>query len=118
MKTSLRRSAFTLVEIMIVVVIIGLLAAMALPQFQRIRATAQDKAVVGNLRQISSGANLYFTESGRTSVDLNELMGTASSQYVKPFLPVAFETYTPTLILGSAVTASGVAGSRTITFGL
>jgi prepilin-type N-terminal cleavage/methylation domain-containing protein len=47
-----RRAGFTLVEIMIVVAVIGLLAAIAIPNFVRARATSQATACINNLRQI------------------------------------------------------------------
>jgi type IV pilus assembly protein PilA len=82
---------FTLVEIMIVVVIIGLLAAMALPQFMRVRATAQEKTIINNLRQLSSAAQQYFLEYGVCTVDYASLVG--SSMYVKTIVSVAGENY-------------------------
>src|SRR5208283_2053104 len=59
---------FTLVEIMIVVVIIGLLATMAIPAFRRVSDASQDKAVLNNARQLSSASDQYFLESGVSTV--------------------------------------------------
>jgi type IV pilus assembly protein PilA len=107
---------FTLVEIMIVVVIIGLLAAMAIPAFQKVRANSQNKAVTNNLRQLSSGAEQYYLENGVTTVASADLVGTNSTQYVKVVSTVAKETYSTNLTQGQPVTALGVAGARTISY--
>jgi hypothetical protein len=74
------------------------------------------RTVVSNLRQLQYGAEQYFTESGRTSVASADIVGTNSTQAVKPFPTVAGETYTDVILQGSAVTASGVSGARTITY--
>lgn len=60
------RRAFTLVEIMIVVALIGLLAALAIPNFIRARTTAQTKVCINNLRQIDSAKQQWALENKQT----------------------------------------------------
>jgi prepilin-type N-terminal cleavage/methylation domain-containing protein len=63
-----RNDAFTLVEIMIVVVIIGLLAAIAIPAFQRSRERSQAARLVNDFHQFDSAFQRYAMEFGQLPV--------------------------------------------------
>ena len=65
----LHPAGFTLVEIMIVVAIIGLLAAIAIPNFVKARATSQANACINNLRQIDASAQEFALENGKKTGD-------------------------------------------------
>ena len=95
LKTS-RRSAFTLVEIMIVVAIIGLLAAIAIPNFIKARELSQKNACIANLKQIDGAKNTWALEQKKVNTDTpvdSDIFG--SSLYIreKPACP-ANGTYT------------------------
>jgi type IV pilus assembly protein PilA len=90
-----QKYGFTLIEIMIVVVIIGLLAAIAIPAFQRARTTSQEKAVYNNLRELGAAAQQYFLEEGVLSVDITSLIG--HDKYVINMEKVAEEVYPATI---------------------
>ncbi len=109
-----RAHGFTLVEIMIVVVIIGLLATLALPAFQKVRSSTQDKAVLNNARQLASAADQYFFEFGATYAASDSLVG--ATNYVKVLGTVAREVYPAYFTQGITITIGGVAGARTITY--
>ncbi len=70
----LGKKGFTLVEIMIVVAIIGLLAAIAIPNFVKARESAQTNACISNLKQIEGAIVLYNLDTGGDPLTLGALL--------------------------------------------
>jgi prepilin-type N-terminal cleavage/methylation domain-containing protein len=80
-KLNKRRGGFTLVEIMIVVAIIALLAAIAVPGFLRARKRSQASRILNDLRMIDAAVDQYAIETNRST---NFVVGTADwTNYLK-----------------------------------
>ncbi len=95
-----RTGGFTLVEIMIVVAIIGLLAAIAIPNFIKARQSSQRAACVSNLRTIDGAKATWALEQKKTGSDVptpNDLFG--QTLYIKE---------TPSCPAGGAYTINAV----------
>lgn len=72
-------------------VTIGVLAAMAIPAFQKVRVASQDKAVLNNLRMLAAAADQFYLEKNVTSATYGDLVG--PTKYIKVLTPVMGEDY-------------------------
>jgi len=80
-------------------VTIGLMAAMAIPAFEKVRTTSQEKAIINNLRQLDAAAQQHMLETGQTTAAYPQLVG--PDKYIREIKPVAGEDYTKLVITES-----------------
>ena len=112
MKKSKRAQGFTLIEIMIVVAIIGLLAAIAVPNFIQSRTTTQRNACINNLRQVDSAKEQWALENNATTGDA--VVDTDIDDYIKGGVDAAGASVIQTRLFCPQDTARVFASSYTV----
>ncbi len=96
MKLFRKQEGFTLVELMVVVLIIGILVAIAIPVFNSAKKNAQKKACFANQRTIDGALNSYQAEFGVFPADAGAVGTLVTNNYLKvaPTNPGGGEAYT------------------------
>ena len=81
-KMSKKRKGFTLIELIVVIAILGILAALAIPRFAGTQTTAKNRAHNANVRTIESAVSLYMAETG-TEADVMDDIEVLIDGYLK-----------------------------------
>lgn len=106
---SRRQKGFTLIELMIVVAIIGILAAIAIPQFNSYRRKAQDSAAKSALKNLATAQENYYATNNSYTSDSSKMPGWTSGENVDV-------TITGSNLTGWSATASHTSSANKFTY--
>ena len=113
MKSLKNQKGFTLIELMIVVAIIGILAAIALPKFAQMLEKARAGQTKGNVGALRSAASIYYGDNGGSwPYTLSTTTAYFFSAYLDEIKPVANRQS-----IGAPASGPGVTGGSSVTYG-
>jgi type IV pilus assembly protein PilA len=92
----MNRKGFTLIELLIVVVIIGILAAIAIPKFANTKSKAYITAMKSDLRNLVSAQESFFSDSARYTTSLASLNFKQSTGVTAPAIGIGAGYWTAT----------------------
>jgi type IV pilus assembly protein PilA len=75
----------------VMIPVVGLLAAMAIPAFQKVRMASQEKVMINNVRQLVAAADQYYLEHDTSVAKYSDIVG--PDKYVKHLRPIVGEEY-------------------------
>jgi len=111
--TKKNESGFTLIELMIVIAIIGILAAIAIPQFAAYRKRSYNSAAESDLRNAATAQEAYFVDFSTYGNSLTKIYGATYGLYTSDKVTLTVNSGSNTN--GYTMTSYHTSGSRTYT---